>query len=176
MFSFQNPSLIADQLLERTIPVDNLKLVYCLVANVERYQEFVPGWIDAKRSALEFDGEKICHTTEQTVGLPGVLFARKTFSTHTTLEPYSKITVLAEDKSFRLTWTFEKTNSSNRETGQTGCTIIRCKSELATNNPLVRLLQTTHLETTVLAFEREALRRIRTEDPSSCEQLTAFLQ
>lgn len=175
MYSFQNPSSIADQLVERAIPVDNLKLVYCLVANVDRYQEFVPGWIDAKRSALEFDGEKILHTTQQTVGLPGVLFARKTFTTHTTLEPYSKITVLAGDKSFRLTWTFEKANTANGGKGQTGCTIVRCKSELATNNPLVRLLQTTHLETTISAFEREALRRISSGDSRSCQQLTATL-
>lgn len=174
MFSNPNTASNVPQLVERTIPVDDIKLVFCLVANVEKYREFVPGWIDAKRSELDFDGERLLHTTQQTVGLPGLLFVRKTFWTRTTIEPYSRIAVLAKDGSFRLVWTFEKAEICDGEKIQDGCT-VRCRSESTSGSAFIRLLQTTQLDTTIRAFEREALRRLGRGELNSCQSLMAAL-
>lgn len=174
MFNGIHSASSAPILAERTIAVDNIELVFCLVANVEKYRDFVPGWIDAKRSKLHFDGDKLSHMTEQTIGIPGVLFARKTFWTQTTIEPYSKITVSEQDRNFHLVWTFEQTEIGGDENSQRGCT-VRCEGESTVSNPFMRLLQTTQLDATVKAFEREALRLEERGEFNRCQSLLAAL-
>lgn len=76
--------------------------VFELVADVERYPEFLPSWLDARVVCRDDDG----YDTEQTVGMG--LLARH-FQTHTKLERPRRINVTSRDQLFRhfeIVWEF----------------------------------------------------------------------
>lgn len=78
------------------------ELLFGLVADVERYPEFVPWWVAAKVARSEGN----VYHTKQAVGLP---LMRQEFMSVTTLEPPGRITVTSDDKPFRhlrMVWTF----------------------------------------------------------------------
>lgn len=77
--------------------------MFSLVADVERYPEFVPNW----QTVRVRDRQDNSYCTDQVVRLGPM---RHTFSTHTTLEPPRRILVSSNDPPFRnfeLLWTFE---------------------------------------------------------------------
>jgi coenzyme Q-binding protein COQ10 len=77
--------------------------VFEMVADVERYPEFLPSWQLARVISRDVDA----YDTEQTVGIG--LLARH-FQTHTTLERPRRIQVTSHDQLFRrfeIVWEFQ---------------------------------------------------------------------
>jgi coenzyme Q-binding protein COQ10 len=77
--------------------------VFEMVADVERYPEFLPSWHVARVISRNSDG----YDTEQTVGMG--LLARH-FRTHTTLDWPRRIKVTSHDQLFRrfdIVWEFQ---------------------------------------------------------------------
>lgn len=78
--------------------------VFEMVADVERYPEFLPSWQDARVIGREDNG----YDTEQTVGM-GLLMRH--FLTHTTLDRPRRILVTSHDDLFRqfeIAWEFQQ--------------------------------------------------------------------
>lgn len=78
--------------------------VFDLVADVERYPEFLPLWLDAR---IYRHRDETTYFTQQEVGL-GLLHER--FRTKTVMDRPSSIEVTSHDglfRDFRIFWTFE---------------------------------------------------------------------
>ncbi|MBN2751380.1 MAG: type II toxin-antitoxin system RatA family toxin [Rhodospirillaceae bacterium] len=78
--------------------------VFDLVADVESYPEFVPGWISAQVIARS----ETSYGTEQTVRMR---FLRQRFRTLTTLYPFEAIDITANHPPFRrltISWRFRR--------------------------------------------------------------------
>jgi len=88
--------------VERVLPY-RIGQLFELVADVERYPEFVPGWTAARIR----EGGRGVYRAEQTVGFGPV---RLTFGTRTVLRRPHRIEVTSDDirfVGFKLSWTFE---------------------------------------------------------------------
>lgn len=89
--------------------------LFDLVADVERYPEFVPWWVAARITGRE--GDAYC--TDQVVR---VALLRQRFSTRTVLCPPKRIDVTSADRAFRslhIAWSFEPTPQGGCEVGLT---------------------------------------------------------
>jgi coenzyme Q-binding protein COQ10 len=87
----------------RLLPFDRA-FIYDLVADVERYPEFVPAWREAR--VVRRDGDS--YWTDQVIGR-GPLARR--FRTRTSGTPPERIEVTAEERVFRrftLSWRFDE--------------------------------------------------------------------
>jgi len=87
---------------ETTLPYSAEQL-FALAADVERYPEFLPGWVAARIRERKDD----CYCTDQVLRF-GVF--RERFSTKTVLHRPHRIDVTSRARPFRsfeLTWTFE---------------------------------------------------------------------
>lgn len=78
-----------------------------LIAQVERYPEFLPLWQSACVSQVDqHDSERTVYVTDQVIQL-GLLYKR--FRTQTTLEPFRRIHIVSSDPLFRqfsIDWFF----------------------------------------------------------------------
>lgn len=82
--------------------------VFALVADVERYPEFLPMWKRARILSRHADG----YETVQEIGLGPI---RERFRTHTLLRSPEAIEVTSADglfKAFRIGWTFAERGAS----------------------------------------------------------------
>jgi coenzyme Q-binding protein COQ10 len=133
----------------RIIPVDR-EALFALVADVERYPQFLPMWRRARVYARDTDA----YWTEQEVGFGPI---RERFRTRTALSPPERIDVSSNDglfRAFRILWTFADAPNGTR---------IDILLQWETRSRLLqgavdRALPTT-TRTMVQAFEDEALRR-----------------
>ncbi len=76
--------------------------VFALVADVERYPDFLPLWREAE-IVRRWDGG---YETQQVIGLGPI---RERFNTHTVLQPPNRIEVTSDDRLFRtffIRWDF----------------------------------------------------------------------
>lgn len=90
---------------ETTLPYEPEQL-FALAADVERYPEFLPGWVAARVRKLDDE----TYLTDQILRF-GVF--RERFSTKTVLHRPHRIDVSSTERPFRnfeLTWTFEPTS------------------------------------------------------------------
>ncbi len=81
---------------------------FALVADIERYHEFVPAWLAAR--ITEREGNELI--VNQVVGLGAFPVE---FVSHASLKPSDQIHIIARDGPFRLldiNWNFEPTSSS----------------------------------------------------------------
>ena len=121
---------------------------FALVADVERYHEFVPAWLAAR--VVEREADEL--TVEQVVGLGAFPLE---FVSHTSLQPPDRIHVIARDGPFRhldIDWKFEPSSPS-------GClTCLTVEFELS--SPLLESFLTTlfriSLRRVLSAFEKRA--------------------
>lgn len=125
-----------------------LEQVFDLVADVERYPEFLPMWQEAKVVSRSEDG----YETEQQVGL-GLLAER--FHTHTRLVRPCRIVVTSDDglfEGFEIVWEFAPTEDD-------GCR-VDCSLAFDVQSWLLRATIEPMLRTTALsmvaAFETRA--------------------
>lgn len=89
---------------ETTLPYSAEQL-FSLAADVERYPEFLPGWVAARVRAREED----IYCTDQVLRFGPF---RERFTTRTVLHPPHRIEVSSQERpfrDFRLTWSFEPT-------------------------------------------------------------------
>ena len=121
-----------------------------LVADIERYPEFVPGWLSVE----------ICRRAETTIEVRQVVRAagvRLAFESVATLEPPHRIVIAARKgvfDVFEIEWHFDG--------GSRGCRVT-LKTRVALRNRLLQavlvpVLERQHREI-VRSFEREAKRR-----------------
>ncbi len=83
-------------------------VVFALVADVERYPEFLPMWKRVRIVSRHADG----YETVQEIGLGPI---RERFRTRTVLKPHDAIEVTSTDglfKAFRIGWTFADRGTS----------------------------------------------------------------
>ncbi|MEE9597540.1 MAG: type II toxin-antitoxin system RatA family toxin [Acidiferrobacterales bacterium] len=121
---------------------------FALVADVERYHEFVPAWLAAR--VVEREGDELI--VDQVVGLGAFPLE---FVSHTSLKRPDHIHVIARDGPFRyldIDWKFEPSSPS-------GClTYLTVEFELS--SPLLESLLTTlfkiSLRQVLSAFEKRA--------------------
>ncbi len=110
---------------ERILPYSR-RQIFDLVADVEHYAEFVPGWLAARVT-----GKKpLVYHTEQIMGLGPV---RLRFHSDTELHPPDRITVTAHGdtvRDMRLLWTFDETGSVDAP----GC-VVRLEMTLLLSSP-----------------------------------------
>jgi coenzyme Q-binding protein COQ10 len=93
----------------RLFPIATERL-YELVANVERYPEFIPGWRKAR--VLERTGNEA--RVEQTLGLAGF---QMRFTSRAFFDPPRRLQIRAEDGPFRrlaIDWRFEPSEGGCR--------------------------------------------------------------
>lgn len=136
--------------VERT-PRHAPEQLFDLVADVERYPEFLPWW----RAARIYRREANTYHTDQIVGL-GVF--RQRFSSRTTLERPRRIAIRSDDRPFRhflLLWSFAPTPDR-------GCQLT-LSADLEFRSTLVQgvfsAAMASQLESIVRAFERRAEQR-----------------
>jgi coenzyme Q-binding protein COQ10 len=105
--------------------------VYKVVADVERYQEFVP-WCTKSKIVEEISPKE--KLADLTVGFYGL--SEETFRSHVVLEPYHSVTALASSdlysqsplKRLKNVWTFEPSDDNR--------TKVSMKLEFEFHNPL----------------------------------------
>jgi len=121
--------------------------VFDLVADVERYPEFVPGWISAQVVARSDN----TYGTDQVVRMR---FLRQRFRSLTTLLPYDAIDVSAGHDPFRrlaILWRFRRQEK--------GCFVsleFLCEMRSRALQLLINRFGPDDVETMVEAFERRA--------------------
>ncbi|MBE2257668.1 MAG: type II toxin-antitoxin system RatA family toxin [Rhodobacteraceae bacterium] len=122
--------------------------LFDVVADVERYPEFVPLMLDAKVVHREDDA----YETEQRLAL-GLLMHR--FRTRTELERPRRITVLSDDRSFcrfDIRWTFSPLDDEH-------CHVdfaLDCETSSLFLMPVIQLLVLPMATSMVTAFETRA--------------------
>lgn len=123
---------------------------FALVADIERYHEFVPAWLAARITERE-ENELIVN---QVVGLGAFPVE---FVSHASLKPPDQIHIIARDGPFRLLdilWTFEPSAPS-------GC-LAHLRVEFELSSPLLESLLTMlfriSLRQVLSAFEKRARR------------------
>lgn len=97
--------LASGQAVERLLPYSAQEL-FDVAADVERYPEFLPGWIAASVRTRERGVESSVYYTDQVVGFGPV---RVRFASRTVLRPPYRTDVASDDPSFRgfrLSWIF----------------------------------------------------------------------
>ncbi len=121
--------------------------VFDLVADVELYPEFVPGWITARVVAR---GDNT-YGTDQTVRMR---FLRQNFRTVTTLQPFEVIDVAANYPPFRrlsIQWRFRR-----QETGSFVSMEFLCEMRSRTLQALLNRFGPDDVEAMIAAFEHRA--------------------
>ena len=121
--------------------------VFNLVADVELYPEFVPGWITARVVAR---GDNT-YGTDQTVRMR---FLRQNFRTVTTLQPFEAIDVAANHPPFRrlsIQWRFRR-----QETGSFVSMEFLCEMRSRTFQALLNRFGPDDVEAMIAAFEHRA--------------------
>ncbi len=121
--------------------------VFDLVADVESYPEFVPGWISARVVARSENA----YGTDQTVRMR---FLRQNFRTLTTLMPFEAIDVTANQPPFhRLTilWRFRR-----QENGTFVSLEFLCEMRSRTLQALLNRFGPEDVEAMISAFEHRA--------------------
>lgn len=121
--------------------------VFDLVADVEAYPEFVPGWISARVVARSDNA----YGTDQTVRMR---FLRQSFRTFTTLTPYETIDVTSDQPPFRrltILWRFRR-----QETGSFVSLEFLCEMRSRTLQVLLNRFGPDDVEAMIAAFERRA--------------------
>ncbi|MGE4529105.1 MAG: type II toxin-antitoxin system RatA family toxin [Rhodospirillaceae bacterium] len=121
--------------------------VFDLVADVERYPEFVPGWVTARIIARSENA----YGTEQTVRMR---FMRQHFRTLTTLHPFEAIDITANQPPFRrltILWRFRR-----QETGSFVSLDFLCEMRSRTLQALLCRFGPDDVEAMIAAFERRA--------------------
>lgn len=121
--------------------------VFDLVADVEAYPEFVPGWISARVVARSDNA----YGTDQTVRMR---FLRQSFRTLTTLTPYETIDVTSDQPPFRrltILWRFRR-----QETGSFVSLEFLCEMRSRTLQALLNRFGPDDVEAMIAAFERRA--------------------
>ncbi len=121
--------------------------VFDLVADVERYPEFVPGWVTARIIARSENA----YGTEQTVRMR---FMRQHFRTLTTLHPFEAIDITANQAPFRrltILWRFRR-----QETGSFISLDFLCEMRSRTLQALLCRFGPDDVEAMIAAFERRA--------------------
>lgn len=132
---------------ERLLPYTQAQ-VFDLVADVERYHEFVPGWLAAR--IVERKGDELI--VDQVIGLGAF---RLEFVSHTSLRSPDHAHVVARDGPFRyldINWFFEPAAGS-------GClTRLSVEFELSSSllEGVLRLLFGITLRQVMGAFEKRA--------------------
>ena len=121
---------------------------FALVADVERYHEFVPAWLAAR--VVEREGDELI--VNQVVGLGAFPLE---FVSHTSLQPPDHIHVVARDGPFRyldINWDFDPASPS-------GC-LTHLSVEFELSSPLLRsfltILFRISLRQVLSAFEKRA--------------------
>ena len=134
---------------ERVLPYTR-EQVFDLVADVESYHEFVPGWLAAR--IVERAGNELI--VNQVIGLGAFPLE---FVSHTSLKPPGHIHVVARDGPFRyldINWEF-------KPDPRPGC-LIRLSVEFELSSPLFAKLLTVlfriSLRQVLSAFEKRAQR------------------
>jgi coenzyme Q-binding protein COQ10 len=122
--------------------------IFVLVADVERYPEFLPWWVAAR----VLEREAHAYETDQVIRF-GMI--RERFSSRTVLEPHRRISVSATDGPWRrleLDWSFESLPDEGAE--------IRLSADIAfASAPLQALFErvlTRAIGRIIEAFERRA--------------------
>jgi coenzyme Q-binding protein COQ10 len=121
--------------------------VFGLVADVERYPEFVPGWISAHVVARTGGA----YGTDQTVRMR---FLRQRFRTLTTLSPFEAIDVTSDQPPFRrlnILWRFRR-----QETGSFVSLEFLCEMRSRTLQVLLARFGPDDVEAMIEAFEKRA--------------------
>jgi coenzyme Q-binding protein COQ10 len=121
--------------------------VFDLVADVESYPEFVPGWISARVVARSDNA----YGTDQTVRMR---FLRQRFRTLTTLSPFDAIDVASDQPPFRrlaILWRFRR-----QETGSFVSLEFMCEMRSRTLQALLNRFGPDDVEAMIAAFERRA--------------------
>jgi len=121
--------------------------VFDLVADVERYPEFVPGWVTARIIARSDNA----YGTEQTVRMR---FMRQHFRTLTTLHPFEAIDVTASQPPFRrlnILWRFRR-----QETGSFVTLDFLCEMRSRALQVLLNRFGPEDVEAMIAAFENRA--------------------
>ena len=121
--------------------------VFDMVADVESYPEFVPGWMTARVIARTDN----TYGTDQTVRMR---FLRQTFRTLTTLTPYEAIDVTASQPPFRrlnILWRFRR-----QENGSFVSLEFLCEMRSRTLQALLNRFGPDDVEAMITAFEHRA--------------------
>lgn len=133
---------------ESRITVHPASLMFDLVADVERYPEFLPSWQCARVLNRDEQG----YDTDQTVGM-GLL--ARSFQTHTELERPRRIVVTSDDhvfRSFKINWAFEPLAEDRCR--------IECQLEFVVDSwllaPALDMLMVSTASAMVSAFEERA--------------------
>ncbi len=132
--------------VHRPLPFE-VEDVFDLVADVEAYPEFVPGWVSARVVARSDNA----YGTDQTVRMR---FLRQSFRTLTTLTPYETIDVTSDQPPFRrltILWRFRK-----QETGSFVSLEFLCEMRSRTLQVLLNRFGPDDVEAMIAAFERRA--------------------
>jgi len=93
---------MAEHKAETTLPY-SAEQMFALAADVERYPEFLPGWVAARVRGRKED----CYCTDQVLRFGPF---RERFSTKTVLRRPHRIDVTSQERPFRnfeLTWSFD---------------------------------------------------------------------
>ncbi|MCW8930873.1 MAG: type II toxin-antitoxin system RatA family toxin [Gammaproteobacteria bacterium] len=132
--------------------------LFKLVAQVERYPEFLPLWHSVNVSKEQYNelGQRI-YLTEQVIHL-GPLY--KSFCTQTTLEPFHRIHIDSSDPMFRkfsIDWLFTSGTESNGK--EAGCQIdfkLNCEASSMLLRPIFDIALMDTARSIVSAFENRA--------------------
>jgi coenzyme Q-binding protein COQ10 len=130
----------------RLIPAPR-EIVFDLVADVERYPEFLPLWQHARIYQREHDA----YLTEQEIGLGPI---RERFRTRTELRRPDRIDVTSDDalfRAFRICWSFQPAPSGSQASIALTWEVRSRRLQAA-----IDLLLPTVARTMVDAFQRRA--------------------
>ncbi len=129
-----------------------------LVAQVERYPEFLPLWHYVNVSKDERnDSEHRVYVTDQVIKL-GLLYKR--FRTKTTLEPFARINIVSSDPLFRqftIDWSFSPVKKSPEN--EVECQIdftLNCVASSVFLRPVFDVVLMDTAQSIVSAFESRA--------------------
>ncbi len=139
---------MSSQSVHHILPFDP-EVLFDLVADVERYPDFVPGWLAAR--VVKRDGN--AYETDQVVRIAGI---RHRFRSRTVLERPRRIEILSDDRfaQFHIVWTFDETTPHHCDAGILVEVLVRARAL----DPLARAFSADAMRTMVEAFEKRAAR------------------
>lgn len=124
-----------------------------LIAQVERYPEFLPLWQSARVTQVDQpDSERTVYVTDQVIQL-GLLY--KPFRTQTTLEPFRRIHVVSSDplfRQFRIDWLF----TTDKEGGCLVEFMLDCVASSMLLRPVFDVVLMNTAQSIISAFENRA--------------------
>ena len=126
--------------------------IFDLVADVEKYPEFLPLWRDVAVQRPQGENRRVLYHTEQTLQLGPV---QKRFCTETLLERPNRIQVESSDplfKHFSIQWVFQTQPEA-------ACLVdfsLRCEAGSFLLRPILEVVLMEAAQGMVRAFERRA--------------------